>query len=103
MIIRILCAAALAATYPSSAHAHNDGKSEVTLVYDHALPNVPGKSKGVLVQYAPGGTSPATPTRHPPSSTRRSYRERSALGQRRAGRDLSRRRKLLGKSRRSPL
>ena len=50
MIIRILCAAALAATYVGSAHAHDDGKSKVTLVYDHALPNVPGKSiKGVLV------------------------------------------------------
>jgi quercetin dioxygenase-like cupin family protein len=71
MIIRILCAAALAATYVGSALAHDDGKSKVTLVYDHALPNVPGKSiKGVLVEYAPGGTSPATPTRHPPSSMR---------------------------------
>jgi quercetin dioxygenase-like cupin family protein len=60
MIIRVLCAAALAATYIGSAHAHDDGKSKVTLVYDHALPNVPGKSiKGVLVEYAPGGTSPA--------------------------------------------
>jgi quercetin dioxygenase-like cupin family protein len=35
----------------------NDAK--VTLVYDHVLPNVPGKSmKGVLVEYAPGGASP---------------------------------------------
>jgi quercetin dioxygenase-like cupin family protein len=34
-------------------------KSRVTLVYDHALPNVPGKSiKGVLVEYKPGGSSP---------------------------------------------
>ena len=30
------------------------------LVYEHALPNVPGKSiKGVLVNYAPSGASPA--------------------------------------------
>lgn len=30
--------------------------SKVTLVYEHELPNVPGKSiKGVLVEYAPGG------------------------------------------------
>jgi quercetin dioxygenase-like cupin family protein len=37
-----------------------DDKSKVTLVYDHMLPNVPGKSiKGVLVEYAPGGSSPA--------------------------------------------
>ena len=35
-------------------------KSEVTLVFDRALPNVPGKSmKGVLVEYQPGGSSPA--------------------------------------------
>jgi len=31
----------------------------VTLVFDHALPNVPGKSmKGILVEYGPGGSSP---------------------------------------------
>ena len=31
----------------------------VTLVYQHELPNVPGKSiKGVLVDYGPGGYSP---------------------------------------------
>jgi quercetin dioxygenase-like cupin family protein len=39
----------------------------VTLVYDHVLPNVPGKSiKGVLVEYQPGGSSPAH--RHPDSA-----------------------------------
>src|SRR6266566_890204 len=37
-----------------------DQNSKVTLVYEHALPNVAGKSiKGVLVEYAPGGSSPA--------------------------------------------
>src|SRR5437899_2689786 len=37
-----------------------DQNSKVTLVYEHALPNVPGKSiKGVLVEYGPGGSSPA--------------------------------------------
>jgi quercetin dioxygenase-like cupin family protein len=37
-----------------------DQNSKVTLVYEHALPNVPGKSiKGVLVEYGPGGTSAA--------------------------------------------
>jgi quercetin dioxygenase-like cupin family protein len=31
----------------------------VTVVYQHELPNVPGKSiKGVLVEYGPGGYSP---------------------------------------------
>jgi quercetin dioxygenase-like cupin family protein len=35
-------------------------KPRVTLVFNHALPNVPGKSmKGVLVEYGPGGSSPA--------------------------------------------
>jgi quercetin dioxygenase-like cupin family protein len=34
--------------------------AKVTLVYQHELPNVPGKSvKGVLVEYGPGGYSPA--------------------------------------------
>lgn len=33
--------------------------ARVTLVYQHELPNVPGKSlKGVLVEYGPGGFSP---------------------------------------------
>ena len=33
--------------------------AEETLVYQHELPNVPGKSiKGVLVEYGPGGYSP---------------------------------------------
>ena len=37
-----------------------DENSKVTLVYEHALPNVPGKSiKGVLVEYSPGGSSSA--------------------------------------------
>jgi quercetin dioxygenase-like cupin family protein len=37
-----------------------DNNAKVTLVYDHVLPNVPGKSiKGVMVEYGPGGSSPA--------------------------------------------
>ena len=37
-----------------------DKNAKVTLVYEHVLPNVPGKSiKGVLVEYGPGGSSPA--------------------------------------------
>jgi quercetin dioxygenase-like cupin family protein len=33
--------------------------AKVTLVYQHELPNIPGKSiKGVLVEYGPGGYSP---------------------------------------------
>jgi len=37
-----------------------DENAKITLVYEHALPNVPGKSiKSVLVEYGPGGKSPA--------------------------------------------
>jgi quercetin dioxygenase-like cupin family protein len=37
-----------------------DGSSTVKTVYDHPLPNVPGKSiRGVLVEYGPGGSSAA--------------------------------------------
>lgn len=62
MLRRFLCAAALAAASLTAASAHDasDDKSKVTLVYDHVLPNVPGKSiRGVLVEYEPGGSSPA--------------------------------------------
>jgi quercetin dioxygenase-like cupin family protein len=57
---RILCSL-LVATLPFGS-VLADAKSEnakVTLVYQHELPNVPGKSiKGVLVEYGPGGYSP---------------------------------------------
>lgn len=34
--------------------------AKITLVYEHAIPDVPGKSiRGVLVEYGPGGYSPA--------------------------------------------
>lgn len=34
--------------------------AKVTLVYQHDIPGVPGKSvKGVLVEYGPGGSSPS--------------------------------------------
>jgi len=37
------------------------------VVFDHVLPNVPGKSmKGVLVEYGPGGSSRSH--RHPASA-----------------------------------
>ncbi len=49
----------LMATSASAQHGHAE-LSGVTLVYDHVLPNVPGKSiRGVMVEYAPGGSSPA--------------------------------------------
>ncbi|NVP58290.1 cupin domain-containing protein [Mycoplana rhizolycopersici] len=43
-----------------AAAAEKPYKSKVTLVFDHALPNVPGKSvRGVLVEYGPGGHNPS--------------------------------------------
>lgn len=62
MIKSLAFAVALTALLSGSALAHDapgggDG-AKVTLVYDHKLPNVPGKSmKGVLVEYTPGGFS----------------------------------------------
>jgi quercetin dioxygenase-like cupin family protein len=54
----IVCA--LIATLGVGSGIAADKNSKVTLVYEHALPNVPGKSiKGVLVEYGPGGTSSA--------------------------------------------
>ena len=66
---RFLCALLLAATPLADAVA--DGakttNARVTLVYQHELPNVPGKSiKGVLVEYGPGGRSEGHT--HPPSA-----------------------------------
>ena len=41
------------------ADAPKEKNATVALVYQHELPNVPGKSiKGVLVEYGPGGYSP---------------------------------------------
>ena len=58
---RLLCSL-LIATLPFGsvlADAPKSKNARVTLVYQHELPNVPGKSiKGVLVEYGPGGYSP---------------------------------------------
>jgi quercetin dioxygenase-like cupin family protein len=54
-----LYAATLVAASAVAAMAHDDSDT-VKLVYDQPLPNVPGKSiKAVLVEYGPGGSSPA--------------------------------------------
>ena len=62
---RILCSllcSLLITTVPfgsAFADAPQSKNAKVTLVYQHQLPNVPGKSiKGVLVEYGPGGYSP---------------------------------------------
>jgi quercetin dioxygenase-like cupin family protein len=57
MILSLLAAGLpFAAVHAEAPKAKN---AKVTLVYQHELPNVPGKSlKGVLVEYGPGGFSP---------------------------------------------
>ena len=58
---RILCSLLIAAL-PFAGVLADEPKAKnvkVTLVYQHELPNVPGKSiKSVLVEYGPGGYSP---------------------------------------------
>ena len=60
----------LLATLPfgsALADAPNEKNVKVTLVYQHELPNVPGKSlRAVLVEYGPEGGSPSH--RHPSSA-----------------------------------
>jgi quercetin dioxygenase-like cupin family protein len=58
---RILCLLVLATVPFASVRAEAPASQNVkeTLVYQHELPNVPGKSiKGVVVEYGPGGSSP---------------------------------------------
>ena len=60
MMKSLFVAAALAAASFNTAFAAEAGgkAAKVTLVYEHELPNAPGKSiKGVLVEYGPGGSS----------------------------------------------
>jgi quercetin dioxygenase-like cupin family protein len=62
MFPKFLCAVAVVTLFATGASADDvsSDKSKVTLVFDHTLPNAPGKSiKGVLVEYQPGGSSPA--------------------------------------------
>src|SRR5437868_13796069 len=57
---RILCSllGSALAFGTALADSPNEKNATVTLIYDHELPNVPGKSiKGVLVEYGPGGFS----------------------------------------------
>ncbi|WP_043366625.1 cupin domain-containing protein [Belnapia sp. F-4-1] len=63
----LLAAVATTVLAMSSAFAAGPGEAKVTKVYEHPLPNVPGKSLvGVLVEYGPGGSSAAH--RHPSSA-----------------------------------
>ena len=68
MFTRLLCGIFLAilALIPL-AQATAAPRSKVTVVFDHVLPNVPGKSmRAVLVEYEPGAGSPSH--RHPSSA-----------------------------------
>ena len=59
---RLVIASAVYAASLLTAHAAEPAapSAKVTVVFDQALPNVPGKSmQGVLVVYGPGGSSPA--------------------------------------------
>jgi quercetin dioxygenase-like cupin family protein len=57
MLHRVLTGLAWAMLVFSPALAQDPAR-KITVVFDHALPNVPGKSiKGVLVEYGPGGSS----------------------------------------------
>ncbi|AWI58348.1 cupin domain-containing protein [Sinorhizobium fredii] len=50
---------ALIAAAPTLA-ADKPYNAKVTTVFDHEIPNVPGKSmRGVLVEYGPGGSNPS--------------------------------------------
>lgn len=61
----MVCALAVAVDVRSGMAA--DENAKVTLVSDHELPNVPGKSlRAVLVEYGPGAGSPSH--RHPSSA-----------------------------------
>src|SRR5580698_5430807 len=59
---RMLCSLLLVSLPLGSVVADElkEKNAKVSIVYQHELPNVPGKSiKGVLVEYGPGGYSPA--------------------------------------------
>src|SRR6266480_2458743 len=57
-IYGLIVCALIVATLGAGSGIAADENSKVTLVYEHALPNAPGKSiKSVLVEYGPGGSS----------------------------------------------
>ncbi|MFB9980048.1 cupin domain-containing protein [Mesorhizobium kowhaii] len=58
IVAALIVTAALAG--PAAAQDTGEKAAKVTLIYEHELPNVPGKSiKGILVEYGPGGHSEA--------------------------------------------
>lgn len=61
MKLAITLFAAALALMPAAANAQaKGGPAKISVVFDRVLPNAPGKSiRGVLVEYGPGGSSPA--------------------------------------------
>ena len=61
MKLRVTLLAAALALMPAAANAQPaSNPAKVSIVFDHVLPNAPGKSmRGVLVEYGPGGFSGA--------------------------------------------
>lgn len=64
MLKTCLLSAALLLAFTSSSpaqnHRHHGATAKISIVFDQPIPNIPGKSmKGVLVEYGPGGSSPA--------------------------------------------
>ena len=56
----IVCALVATFNVGSAIAADDDKGPKAKVVFDRALPNVPGKSmKGILVEYGPGEASPA--------------------------------------------
>src|SRR5262245_35903360 len=59
-LIYALTLAALSASTALAQTATDKAPAKITVLYDYPLPNVRGKSiKGVLVEYGPGGSTPA--------------------------------------------
>jgi quercetin dioxygenase-like cupin family protein len=62
-MLYLFTAFSLFATLPVSVALADEGATraaKATLAFDRTIPNVPGKSvRGVLVEYAPGASSPA--------------------------------------------
>ena len=56
----VLSALLAVTTLPATAAGLAPGEARITVVFDHPLPTVPGKSlRGVLVEYGPRGSSPS--------------------------------------------
>jgi len=61
-MLRLIPVLVLSLLLTSHAGAADDqqGKAKISIVFDQPIPNLPGRSmKGVLVEYGPGGSSPA--------------------------------------------